>query len=248
MTDDLYEMPFSVEWHGRQINVSPGIAARPLRPRMLLPIVQNVTNAITTLAEEAVKDAGKAITCRAGCGACCRQLVPVTRSEAWNLREGMNELPEARRAEIQERFATGKRRLAEAGMLEKLERADETTDRLALGREYFKLGIACPFLESECCSIHPDRPLACREYLVTTPAELCRSEHDGEIRKALLPAKPMPAYASLDGEAATGDVHWLPLMLAPDWAEANPEPEPTVPGTELFARFVEVLGRGSAAT
>jgi Fe-S-cluster containining protein len=38
----------------------------------------------------------------------------------------------------------------------------------------------CPFLEDESCSIHPDRPLVCREYLVTSPAELCA----GPRRKA----------------------------------------------------------------
>jgi hypothetical protein len=33
---------------------------------------------------------------------------------------------------------------------------------------YFLQGVACPFLEAESCGIHPDRPLACREYLVTS--------------------------------------------------------------------------------
>lgn len=239
---EFFDMPISVDWHGRSINVEATLAVRPLRPRFLLPLVQHVTDAIGNLAGAAVQDDGQAITCRAGCGACCRQLVPITRSEAWNLREGMAELPAERRATVQARFADGKRRLAEAGLLEKLEHADSSEDRLALGREYFKLGIACPFLEDETCSIHKDRPISCREYLVTTPAELCRSEYEGEISRVSLPARTMPAYASLDGLAPNGDVHWMPLMLALDWAEANPEPAESESGVRLYARFVEGLG------
>lgn len=239
---EFFDMPISVDWHGRSINIEATLATRPLRPRFLLPLVQHVTDAVGKLAAAAVTDDGESVTCRAGCEACCRQLVPITRSEAWNLREGVKELPAERRATIEMRFAEGKRTLAEAGLLEKLERADSTDDRLALGREYFRLGIACPFLEDESCSIHSDRPLSCREYLVTTPAEMCRSEYEGEIRRVTLPARTMPAYANLDGPAPNGDVHWMPLMLALDWAEANPEPPESVSGVHLYARFVEGMG------
>jgi Fe-S-cluster containining protein len=238
---EYFDMPIAIEWHGRSINIEATLAVRPLRPRFLLPLVQHITNAVTSLADAAVKDDGKSITCRAGCGACCRQLVPVTRSEAHNLREGMESLPAERRAVLEARFAEGKRRLADAGLLEKLEHADETADRVDLGRVYFRLGIACPFLEDESCSIHTDRPLACREYLVTTSAELCRSEHHGEISRVNLPVRTMPAFASLDGLPPNGDVHWMPLLLAPDWAAANPEPEASESGAVLFDRFVKGL-------
>jgi len=249
MTDpEFFDMPIAIEWHGRSASIEASLATRPLNPRFLLPIVQHIANTVTSLAEAAVKDDGKSITCRAGCGACCRQLVPVSRSEAHNLREGMAELSEERRATVEARFADGKRRLAEAGLLEKYERADEATDRLALGREYFRLGIACPFLEDESCSIHADRPLACREYLVTTPAEQCRSEFEGEISRVSLPTRTMPAYASLDGPAPNGDIHWLPLLLALDWANANPEPEASESGPVLYDRFVKALQGEPAAS
>ncbi len=240
------QVRFSLEWRGRRIDAEVGVSTESARPRHLLPMVQQLTNAVTSLAEAAVKDSGKAITCKAGCGACCRQLVPVTRTEAHLLRDLIEQLPEPRQTTVRERFAAGKQRLDASGMRDALERAEESPDRLALGREYFQLGIACPFLEAESCSIHADRPLTCREYLVTSPAEHCRADYEGTIRKVLLPAKPMPAFARLDGESATGESHWVPLLLAPDWAEANPDPEPTEPATALFARFMEALSNQSA--
>jgi hypothetical protein len=38
----------------------------------VLPALQGLVNAVVAAAE-----AGKAISCRKGCGACCRQLVPI---------------------------------------------------------------------------------------------------------------------------------------------------------------------------
>ena len=239
-------MSFRVAWHGRHVEGEAAIPTEPVRPRILLPLVQHLANAVVSLAEAAVKDAGKAISCRAGCGACCRQLVPVSRTEAHHLNDLIEAMPEPRRQVVRDRFASGKQRLIEAGMLEVSERAADSEDRLAVGRDYFRLGIACPFLEEESCSIHADRPLACREYLVTSPPDLCRAEHEGTIRKVVLPARPMTAFARLDGDPSAERDSWVPLLLAPEWAEAIPEPEPTVSGVDLFSRFLRVLNPGSA--
>ena len=115
---------------------------------------------------DAVERSGASISCRAGCGACCRQVVPITETEARHVRDLVEAMPEPRRQQIRERFAAGRQRLEDAGLLETFQHPTEIPDRVAAGMEYFRLGIACPFLEDESCSIHPDRPLSCREYLV----------------------------------------------------------------------------------
>jgi hypothetical protein len=56
-----------------------------------------------------------------------------------------------------------------------------------LGHLYFEPAIACPFLEDESCSIHPDRPLACREYLVSSPASACAHPSPESIERVDLP-------------------------------------------------------------
>src|SRR4051812_25330059 len=48
----------------------------------LLPVFRGLTNAVVARAVAEVETTGKAISCRAGCGACCRQVVPVSESEA----------------------------------------------------------------------------------------------------------------------------------------------------------------------
>src|SRR5262249_43913345 len=146
------------------------------------------------------------ISCRKGCGACCRQAVPITTVEARRLRELVDELPEPRRSEVQARFAEARRRLTEAGLLEKLLYPEQWTEGEArtLGVAYFQQAIACPFLESESCSIYHDRPMACREYLVTSPAENCSRPTAEGVRCLPLPFSVWKAVARLDEAPASG--------------------------------------------
>jgi Fe-S-cluster containining protein len=237
---DTVTASFRMNWHGCELEAGIPVPTGPVRPRVLLPVLQAFTNAVVGMAERVAADNGEAVSCRAGCGACCRQLVPVSESEAHHLRELVDALPEPRRGVIRERFAAAERRLAEAGLLERLGAGGERPRDL--GRDYFALGIACPFLEEESCSIHPDRPLACREYLVLSPPEQCANPSGGGVVGLPLPGSPSVAFARLDGPGeADRPPRWMPLTLAPGWAEGHPEQPATEAGTALFAAFMEGL-------
>ena len=73
--------------------------------REVVPALQGLVNAVVDAAERAVTADGKEISCRKGCGACCRQLVPVSRSEGERLLEVLARLPAGRRRAIEARFA-----------------------------------------------------------------------------------------------------------------------------------------------
>lgn len=241
MPRESQAVAFRLRWQGRQLQTRIPLPTVPLPPRALLTLARQLTSAMVGLAEAAVRDQGREISCKAGCGACCRQLVPVTETEARDLRDLIEEIPEPHRQMIRDRFAAGRERLAEAGLLDALQNTATVSDRIALGLDYFRLGIACPFLEDESCSIHPERPLSCREFLVTSPPENCSAPSAETIRHVVLPTRPMPAFSTLDGPSETGSIRWVPLLLAPEWAESHPEPEPTVPGPELMQRFMVAL-------
>src|SRR5439155_8807845 len=72
----------------------------------------------TAVAMAKVEEQGQAVSCGAGCGACCRQLVAISFVEARALADLVAALPSQRRAEIRARFADGVRRLEEAGLLD----------------------------------------------------------------------------------------------------------------------------------
>jgi len=198
----------------------------------IVPALQELVNAVVAAAE-----AGKAVSCRKGCGACCRQLVPISRTEGERLLALMAAMPEERRRALEFRFHSAEAALGQAG----LSFPSRLTDR-ELSIAYFALGIACPFLEEESCSIHGERPLICREYLVTSPAALCATSDQAGVMPVAVPKLSLAArdlQQSGDG--------WFPLATLLAWAGAQrPSKKIKRPGTEWITRFLQALAKAPA--
>src|SRR5471030_1678298 len=195
--------------------------------REIVPALQGLVNAVVSAAES-----GKAISCRKGCGACCRQLVPVSRSDGERLLDLVEAMPKERRKEIRRRFAAAEAVLTPAGFGE---RAGKTDRELSTG--YFALGVACPFLEDESCSIHEERPLICREYLVTSPAELCAGPLQDGVMPVAVPKVSLAARKLQDEKD-----EWFPLALLMAWSRMRPRNAVRRTGPEWVQRFLKGVG------
>lgn len=215
----------------------------PIHPRRMLPVLQQMSNAFVNLAVMQDEADGKTIQCKAGCGACCRQLVPISRLEARQLSELVDAMPEPRRTEIRNRFKAAIEKLAEAKLLEVLRNPEQFPDEAnaTLGIDYFRLGIPCPFLEQESCSIHPDRPVACREYLVTTPSERCARPTPESVRQVPVLVRLSSALIRLSPQGPSRFIPYVPLVLAIDWAAANEDEFQEVPGPDILSRVMKNL-------
>jgi Fe-S-cluster containining protein len=234
---------------GQPLHLQITVPAGAAQIADLLPVFQGLTDVVVEVAEQQVARGGQAISCRKGCGACCRQLVPVSPAEAGALARLVAALPEPRQSEVRGRFAAALERLREAGLLPQLlERGRESSAPLRpLGLAYFRQGVPCPFLEDESCSIHRDRPLACREYLVTSPAAECAHPTPETVRCVPLPARASAALRSVERDTAPAEADWVPLVLALDHAAAHPEEPAPRPGPLLLADFFARLTGETAA-
>lgn len=227
-----------------EIHTTLSVPTAPIGLRIMLPLVQSFADAVAGATAKAVEGEGRRISCRKGCGACCRQLVPISEVEARHLAALVEAMPEPRRSQVRARFAEARRRLAEAGLLESLLRRRDwgEGESHSVGEAYFRQGIPCPFLEEESCSIHPDRPIVCREYLVTSPAEHCAKPRADTVHRVRLPMKLWPALALFDDVGPEERfIHWVPLILALEWAAEHPEEPAPRPGPELLRRFLNHL-------
>jgi Fe-S-cluster containining protein len=212
----------------------------------LVPMARALSEQIVGLTVLQAEESGRCVSCGPGCGACCRQLAPISETEARMIAQLVEALPEPRRTVIQERFAATRRRLDEAGLLAPLRddsrnfwSKDETRH---YAFEYFRQDIPCPFLEDESCSIHPERPLVCREYLVTSDPIHCAEIESKKIEGIHLPAHVWAALARIS-ETPSSDrtPPWVPLSLALDWVEAHPEEPLMRPGPEVFREFFQTV-------
>jgi Fe-S-cluster containining protein len=206
------------------------VPSAPVAAADVVPALQGLVNAVVEAAER-----GRAISCRKGCGACCRQLVPVSRTEGERLLQVIDAMPAERRTLLRARFDAAEKAIDAAGLGERKGRSDRE-----LSTAYFALGVACPFLEEESCSIHPERPLVCREYLVTSPAELCAGPKQEGVTPVAVPKVSMAARGLQD---ETDD--WFPLAMLTAWARTRPRKVQKRTGPEWVQRFLKGLSSAS---
>ena len=109
------------------------------------------------------------------------------------------------------------------------------------GLAYFQLGVACPFLEAESCSIHPDRPLVCREYQVTSPPAACAHPDSGGVRQVPVPVRVWAVFAR--SVSPTETLEWMPLVEALRFSSQQPKSDEDRAGPARVEALLRELPR-----
>ncbi len=212
-----------------------------------LPVIQSLCNSLVNIGVKRAEAEGKSISCRAGCTACCRQLIAISHAEAVSIGERLQTMPASQQLEVRQRFAENTESLRASGLWDRL--ADASNDSheqqdKALPLDYFQSHLNCPFLKDDTCTIYQDRPLGCREYLVTSPAENC----DDPWSESIDGIKPLVSLSSAlmrfpdrdDSEPA----RFIPLPLLLAWLENHgDEPQPDYEGPEILQFFLKRFGQ-----
>jgi Fe-S-cluster containining protein len=216
----------------------------------LVPLARRLGEEAQALEHAHAMESGRTLSCHKGCAACCRMLVPLSPPEAFALRDHVRSLPAERQQRIAERFAQAKSTLLTQGLWRRLldmgERMDPPDDAALepINRDYYALRMACPFLEEEMCSIYEERPAACRELLVTSPAEWCRDLVRNPVEQIRVPVRVGPALSLMWGELTGTPARLIPLPTALDWAERHrDENQRAWTGAELLDRMLDKLWR-----
>jgi Fe-S-cluster containining protein len=211
----------------------------------IVPLTRRLGEEATALEEAQIQDAGEHVSCQKGCAACCRMLVPVSPPEAFALKTMVDALPDERRKILLGRLSQARARLQETGILARLTAVVESDrpmtdeDMEPINRDYYALRMACPFLEEEICSIYEDRPAACRELLVTTPADLCDDLVNNPVRPLPTPMRVGTVLALLWSELKGTAPTLIPLPIAFDWVEQHAiDGHSTWRGTELLEQML----------
>jgi len=232
---------------GHPVEMQLTVPAAPVKPQRMLPIFQQMSSAVVNLSADSVEAEGGKISCKAGCGACCRQAVPISEVEAYQLADLVEAMPEPRRSVIKKRFDDALKHFISIRWF------DELTDLQDMAFEnvpgfspqkytetitsYMHEDIPCPFLEDESCSIHPNRPLVCREYLVTSPAENCKAPTAETIRRVPIILKPSRAMLKVGQTKNTEGISSLMLIEALNFVERHPDEFDEKTGEQWAADF-----------
>jgi len=91
----------------------------PTKVTGLLPLAREISEGITAIGIGRALAEGRSVTCRAGCAACCVQLVPIAPAEAIRLLEVVEAMPGRVRGAVKGRFESAARRLNEVGLVDR---------------------------------------------------------------------------------------------------------------------------------
>jgi Fe-S-cluster containining protein len=248
--DETITGRIALDINGTPLEFELTVPAALVKPQRMLPVFQQMTNTFVEFGINAARSEDRSVSCKAGCGACCRQPVPISEVEAYQIAELVASMPEPRKSKVKGRFAEAVRHFEGVGWFEKMDRKAESARSLEpasaakklmpVALEYFKEGIPCPFLENESCSIHESRPLACREYLVTSPAENCSRPSAENIDKIEMAVRPSRVLNRVVHTGRFG-VGTLTLIRALDLAERYSDEFPERSGESWMAEFFENL-------
>jgi Fe-S-cluster containining protein len=213
----------------------------PMRLAELVPSAIELTNILMQRAEKKQKDQGKTVSCKAGCGACCRQMVPLSVPEAFFVFDLLNSI---QNQVFVERFNQIAKQLEAQHVIDLFLSESFDDDKVyALATDYFSWQIPCPFLINESCAIHSFRPVACREYSVTSAPQFCTNPFSGKVNKIPMPISLSMPLARLTADLTSLDIKLIPLSLVPLWVQKHkPINQQTWPGLELFKAFIEHIG------
>ncbi len=220
-----------------QVSIKIDVLPKMIKLSDIVPLARELSSKISNIIRTKLSDTGVTIPCRKGCDACCSYLVPLSVPEAFRLREEILDIPETGRKEILDLFLDGARRiLKEKSELSNLLEINNLSDW------YSDLELVCPFLSNNICSKYNNRPIACREYLVTGTELLCKPGQQGDFHKVDLPVSILECLGKLCSELEQTDIEAIMMPLALPWSEENlVRNEKTRPAPEVVEHLIKIV-------
>ena len=223
------------------INVARGQA----RLSEMAPLARTLSTKLALATLERLRESGKSVPCCKGCSACCSYLIPLSVPEALCMAEELSALPpEEGRTLLQSSLDTAKTILEQ--MPKDFNTGEPPTDSgirsSQLGAWYAGLRLHCPFLLDNLCVMYDQRPIACREHVVTGTATLCDVEGTGEPDVTKMPVSVLECLGRLAAELEQSDVEAIMLPLALPWAQENIErSKRTWSAVDMVEQFIHIL-------
>lgn len=180
-------------------------------------------------------------SCRKKCTACCHYLVPLSLPEVFRLRREFSSMPADYRIPILKSCIHASIKILRQDITEP--EINENTSLAHISKWYSGLDIPCPLLSDGLCSIYQQRPLACREYYVSSPPAWCRDSIDCEPRSIRMPfsISEILGTVAAELEQTEAEAVMLPLALigTDELTERSKRMWPTVYMVRLFLDVLE---------
>jgi len=244
---------FELDVAGESLAFGVQIVRGQVRLSDIVPLARSLSVRLCDASLRKLHAEGGDVPCRKGCAACCSYLVPLSVPEAFRLQEDLSALPPEQAKAMLHAC------LAAAGKILEQRPGDfcsegplgtnspEETGRI--GQWYAGLSLPCPFLSGDACVSYKDRPIACREHFVTSPAALCLAGATPEPSVVPMPVSVLECLGELAAELEQREVEAVMLPLALPWTLKNHDRSGrTWPTGMIVERLIEILKAAAVKT
>lgn len=208
----------------KSIHFDIGVADRQAGLVDMVPLARTISTKLALTVLDSLGKNGQYVPCCKGCSACCSCLIPLSVPEVFCLREELLTMP----TDDSSRVLPSCLKTAER-ILDNFPQTFCSEDFCSKGQSsigqinkwYAGLELVCPFLSEGLCSLYEQRPLACREHIVTDSVFFCKADHKGEPNVVQMPVSILEVLGLLTAELEQSDVEAIMLPLAFAWAEDN---------------------------
>jgi Fe-S-cluster containining protein len=183
----------------------------------IVPLARTISGRIADIVIDKHHKDGIEIACRKGCGHCCQShLVPLAVPEAFRL----NEYIHSRHRDLRDAMLRSCLLAAQDILVQEppesftppiSEPVDSRSFLAHAPTWYVSLGVCCPFLSNNVCTIYENRPLACRDYFVRGGSNACINA-DPTTGPLKMPMPMVEVLGQLAGELEGSDIILIPLL------------------------------------
>lgn len=233
-----------IEVQGQLVWQSVQAGARPVGLLEVLPVARHLCDQMIRRIRQPQGGLADPIPCRRGCSACCHYLVPLGELEAIDLLEQVLSLDPPGQQAVLGRFDQAVERIRQSA-LPAAQPPEAPGAMEILSDWYLQLELPCPLLEDGQCILYAQRPLACREHLVASPAWTCHRPAASGAQPVEMPVSIAQTVMELTSRLTGQPAQAVFLPLALDWARRHSQlAERTWPGGKVFSTLARILSSG----
>ena len=238
----------SIDVCGQTLHFRIGCNDGPAGLADIVPLAYGISDIITDAAIGHLAGEGHPVPCKKGCSSCCDYLVALSMPEVYYLQQKWAAWPDVPCDTVLRSCLRSARKMMDLESLHKYNVTEEV-DLSQISRWYGELELSCPFLINNSCMIYENRPLACREYLVTSAPCLCHKAMDGSIERVRLPVSMPEVLGQLAAELEQTELEAVFLPLVPVSIEQYKERvEGRWPAGDMLEHFMHILEAGALLT
>lgn len=237
---------------GKELDFAINVTGREAALSDIVPAARKISNKITNAIVQGLNEDDINVPCRKGCCSCCSSLIPMPVPEVFRMREELLSMPNKSSNRILRRSINSAVRI-----LKKTNRSEYLKDFSKPGKNnvndlnkwYGELHEVCPLLSGGVCLLYEQRPIACREHIVTGTADLCRQDKLSKPNVVSMRVSVVEALGEMAGEIEGTEVEAIMLPFAQAWVQDNLwRAERKWPAMEMVKVFTEILEHKAANT